>query len=182
MGSVYRASDGAGRTVAVKLLPRSQMTATSVLRFEREAELLGRQRHPGIVTVHTWGVTSDACYLVCELVQGRHLDEAARGRPLDEQVDLLEQAAQALGALHSQGIVHRDLKPANLLVADDGRVKVIDFGISKAADLDSLTRSGQFLGTPLYTPPERWTGSPDADAPTSDVWALAAVAYEVLAG
>src|SRR5688572_11058085 len=111
------------------------MTAAAVLRFEREAELLARLRHPGVVTVHTWGVTTHACHLVCELVEGRHIDEALRGLPLDAQLDVLEQAARAVGALHAAGIVHRDVKPANLLVDAASALRVIDLGVATASDV-----------------------------------------------
>ncbi|MCW8140684.1 MAG: serine/threonine protein kinase, partial [Planctomycetota bacterium] len=182
MGSVHRAVDGAGRVVALKLLPRGEVTAASLARFAREGELLARCRHPGVVAVHAWGVTDQACYMACELVEGRHLDAAAAGLPLAQQLDLLEAAARAVAAAHALGVVHRDLKPANLLVDGAGQVKVIDFGVATAPGVERLTQTGQFVGTPRYAPPERWVGGEDLDAPTGDVWALAAIAYEVLAG
>ena len=182
MGSVYRAVDEAGRAVAVKVLLRERMTPAGLARFEREAQLLARHRHPNVVTAHAWGVTDRACWLACELVEGVQIDVAGRALPLSGRLDLIEQAARAVGALHAQGVVHRDLKPSNLLVDGAGQVKLIDFGVSTAQGLERLTTTGQFVGTPLYAPPERITGGAGADLPAGDVWALAAIAYEVLTG
>lgn len=182
MGSVYRAMDEAGRAVAVKVLLRERMSPGGLARFEREAQLLARHRHPNVVTAHAWGMTEQACWLVCELVEGVQIDVAARTLALEARLDLLEQAARAVGDLHGQGVVHRDLKPSNLLVDARGQVKLIDFGVSTAEGLDRLTRTGQFVGTPLYAAPERIAGGAGADRPAGDVWSLGAIAYEVLTG
>ena len=182
MGSVYRALDPAGRPVALKLLSCVDMTLGRVARFEREAELLARLRDPSVVTVHAWGSTGVMCWLACELVEGRHADVAARQLDLAGRVALIERLARAVGAAHAAGIVHRDLKPQNLLVDARGAVKVIDFGVATAGDVDRLTRTGQFLGTPQYAPPERLFGGQDPDAATGDVWSLGALAYELLGG
>lgn len=184
-GAVYEATDAAGRPVAVKVLAR-EVSTVALVRFEREAELLARLRHPGILAVHAWGPPADGApaYLVCERIEGaRTIDEAAAGLDLDARLDLVDQAARGVGAAHAAGVVHRDLKPQNLLVDGAGRVKVIDFGVSIGEGTLRITGTGHFVGTPLFAPPERWFVEPGvADAPSGDVWALAAVAYLLVAG
>lgn len=182
MGQVWQATEEAtGREVAVKLLAGGGATPTGLLRSQREAELLARLRHPGIVTAHAWGQDAQGSWLVCELIQGRHLDEAARELDLDGRLDLIVQAAEAVGAAHAEGLVHRDLKPSNLLVDPQGRVRVIDFGLALGPDVNRLTAEGTFVGTPGYAPPERLFQG-EQEAPQSDVWSLAAVAFQLLTG
>jgi serine/threonine-protein kinase len=118
-----------------------------------------------------------------EYVDGRPLSAVLRpGQPMAPAAAarLVAATGDALGAAHAQGIVHRDVKPANILVTDDRRVKITDFGIARAADAVALTRTGEVLGTPQYISPEQAEGRPAT--PASDVYALGAVAYECLAG
>ncbi len=118
-----------------------------------------------------------------ELVEGQPLSDLLRpGAPLDPEVarDLMAQAADALGAAHARGIVHRDVKPANLIVTPDRRIKVTDFGIARAAEGVALTQTGQVMGTPAYISPEQAEGGTATAA--SDVYSLAAVAFECLVG
>ena len=182
MGAVYRARDPQGRAVAVKVLLEARLAPSGVARFAREVELLSRLSHPHVVTAHAWGRTGHVVWLACELVEGQLIDAAARGRPLEARLELIVQAARGVAALHASGIVHRDLKPGNLLVSAAGQVKLIDLGVSTGEGVAPLTRTGQFLGTPLYAPPERLRGTAAADLPTGDVWSLGAIAYELLSG
>src|SRR5215472_14831315 len=138
MGEVYRARDTKlGRDVALKVLPDSLAHDLDRLaRFEREAHLLATLNHPNIA--HIYGVedSTGVPALVMELVDGSTLaDRIAKGPlPLDEALPIAKQIAEALEAAHEQGIIHRDLKPANIKVRADGTVKVLDFGLAKAAD------------------------------------------------
>ncbi len=179
MGSVYRAEDSTGRSVAVKVLSGLESSPSARARFEREAQLLARFRHPSILTIHSYGASGATPYMVCELVEGEHFDVAAEKLSIEGKLGLIEQLVEAIAAAHEAGICHRDLKPANVLVSGD-RVKVIDFGISTAEDSLRLTQTGGFTGTPLYAAPERIVGS--ASRERGDVWSLGAMAYEVLAG
>ena len=181
MGTVYRALDERlGRKVAVKILAerlRSDHAFTE--RFVREARYLARVAHPNLVTIYD---ASEAC-LVMELVEGttlaRHL--AARGRlPWEEARRLLDSILAAVAAIHAAGLVHRDLKPGNVLMDLEGRPKVMDFGLAKDASEAALTQAGMILGTPEYMSPEQAKG--DAVGPATDVYALGAMAYEMLAG
>ncbi|HET7325764.1 MAG TPA: protein kinase, partial [Nocardioidaceae bacterium] len=193
MGEVWRARDTMlGREVAVKkLLPSYADDQDFHVRFLTEARNAAGLLHPGIAAVFDYGegLAPDSGdghpvpYLVMEYVEGRPLSALLRERsPLDPDAaaDLIGQAAAALGVAHAQGLVHRDVKPANLLVTPDGRVKVTDFGIARAADAAPLTRTGQLVGTPHYLSPEQAEGG--SATPASDVYALGVVLFECLAG
>ena len=196
MGEVYRARDGRlEREVAVKVLPAGLMDLDRVRRFEREARAAGTLNHPNVLTVHDVGTHEGAPYLVTELLSGRTLRDRLRpGRlPLRKAVEIAIQLAHGLSAAHEKGIVHRDLKPANVFLTEDGRAKILDFGLAHmvepmAMGLDGetnraparLTGEGTLLGTIAYMSPEQVRQS-DVDA-RSDVFALGAVLYEMLAG
>ncbi len=193
MGEVWRATDTVlDRQVAVKLLKQEHADdAVFRARFETEAQHAAGLHHPGIAQVYDFG-SGDAVegggdghapYLVMELVDGRPLSALLRpGEPMEPAAaaDLVAAVGDALGVAHARGIVHRDVKPANLIVTDDRRVKVTDFGIARAVDAAALTRTGEVLGTPQYLSPEQAEGKPAT--PASDVYSLAAVAFECLAG
>lgn len=208
MGEVYRARDTTlDRDVALKILPPALAGDPERLaRFEREAKTLASLNHPHIA--HVYGLTplsvSDATArgLVMELVEGEDLsDRIARGAiPLDEALPMARQIAQALEAAHAAGVVHRDLKPANIKLGTDAegmRVKVLDFGLAKAAaaarsgssdgavnsptiTTPAITAAGVVLGTAAYMSPEQAKGR--AVDRRADVWAFGAVLYEMLAG
>ena len=206
MGEVYEARDTRlNRSVAIKVLPPSVASSPDRLaRFRREAQVLASLSHPNIAVVHGFEELVDTHALVMELVPGQTLEEqiAARrgkGLPPDEALPIARQIAAALEAAHEQGIVHRDLKPANVKVADDGAVKVLDFGLAKAIQGDrsdqgrqapgasahtmtspNLTGIGVILGTAGYMSPEQARGKP-VDRRT-DIWSLGAMLFEALAG
>jgi eukaryotic-like serine/threonine-protein kinase len=192
MGEVWKALDSVlDREVALKVLkPEYADDPMFRSRFEAEARHAAALHHPNIASVFDFGEMpprdgSDTPrpYLVMELVPGQPLSALLRGgEPLPPQTaaDLVAQAADAIGAAHAIGIVHRDVKPANLLVTPEGRVKITDFGIARAADGVALTQTGQVIGTPHYLSPEQAEGLPAT--PASDIYALGIVLYECLAG
>lgn len=189
-GVVYRARErSTGRVVAVKLLRDDGRRANSLplrVRLRREASLLGRVKHPGVVNVLDAASERELPYLVTEFVNGVSLEVLLRERgplPPAEIVCLVVQAARALHAAHQQGVVHRDVKPANLLVASDGTLKITDFGVAGETGIEAWedVEVDQYLwGTPAYLPPERLRGSP-LDG-RSDLYSLAVVLYLGLSG
>jgi serine/threonine-protein kinase len=192
MGEVWEAADTRlDRRVAVKVLkPELCGDAEFLHRFRTEARTTASLNHPGIAAVHDYGETAgvvdgpkDTAYLVMELVEGEPLAAIlARERRInaDRTLDILEQAGNALQAAHERGYVHRDVKPGNILITPTGQVKLTDFGIAKAADAAPVTRSGMVMGTAHYIAPEQALGH-EAE-PASDVYSLAVVGYECLAG
>jgi len=176
MGTVYRAVDGAGDAVALKLLHTDIGTdAVARARLRREVKALQKLRHPGVAAILDAEADSTEAFLVTELVQGDNLEEHVRDRgPMDaaDLLDLAEGLLDTLEAVHGAGVVHRDLKPSNVLVTDDGPV-LIDFGIAQAADDSGLTSAGLVLGTPGYLAPELLDGHEPSAA--SDFWGWAAV-------
>ena len=192
MGEVWSARDTVlDRPVAVKVLKAEYADdALFRTRFETEARNAAALHHPGIAAVFDYGQgapgdgsSTHRPYLVMELVDGQPLSALLRpGAPLDPAAtqELLAQAADALGVAHAAGIVHRDVKPANLLVTPDRRIKVTDFGIARAAEGMALTQTGEVMGTPAYISPEQAEGTSATAA--SDVYSLAVVAFECLAG
>lgn len=190
MGEVWCAEDGVlGRQVAVKiLLPALLDDATFMERFRREARLLASINHPGIVEVHDYGESeagagSPVAYIVMELITGRPLDEAlaeSGPMPAERALGIVAQALDALHAAHKRGIVHRDIKPSNLMLRDDGRVAVTDFGIASAMAGTRITSTAAVLGTALYVAPERAEGA--ASDPASDLYSMGVLCYEMLVG
>lgn len=181
-GAVYRAFDPElGREVALKLL--HEVDELKGKRFTREAEVTANLAHPGILKVHTFGVLGKVPFLVYELVEGAQtFDEACEGLDERGRVELVRQAAAAIGFAHDQGVVHRDLKPTNLLVDAAGRLRVADFGVATGQDLERLTVTGVWVGTPLYMAPEQLYCERERFGPHTDVWALGAMLYEALTG
>jgi hypothetical protein len=152
-------------------------------RFMAEARAAAGLSHPGIVVVHDVGrdEATGTLYIAFEYLEGRTLDEAARGRalPPDEALRIGARVAEALHHAHQRGIVHRDVKPANVMLLASGQPKLMDFGIAKVP-ASQLTATGEFFGTPTYMSPEQVAGEP-LDA-RSDVFSLGAVVYRLLTG
>jgi len=193
MGEVYRATDTKlGRDVALKVLPTEMAHDSERLaRFRREAKALAQLDHPNIVTIYTVEECDGVHFLTMQLVEGQPLDRLipAGGLPLEQIVEIASALGDALAAAHDKGIVHRDLKPANVMVSNEGRVKVLDFGLAKdvrganlgAATLtSSQTQVGVVMGTPAYMSPEQASGRP-LDHRT-DIFSLGVVLHEMATG
>ncbi len=185
MGIVYRARDPKlKRVVALKVLIAGEdATQEQVVRFFREAESAARLRHPNIVPIHELDVHEGKHYFTMDYVEGTPLDGVIESGQLDARraVEIIEAVARGVHYAHEEGIVHRDLKPSNIIISQDGRPMVMDFGLAKEVESDlKLTRSGYALGTPAYMPPEQAEARlEDIDA-RSDVYSLGAVLYEML--
>jgi TolB-like protein len=192
MGEVYRAHDPRlGRDVALKILPHDMASDRQRLeRFMREAQAVAALNHPHIVTIYSTEEAGGTRFLTMELVEGRTLDQivSAAGLALGPFLQIAVALADALGAAHQKSITHRDLKPANVMVTDDGRVKVLDFGLAKIAPPDAvvdetrlgLTGEGSIVGTMPYMSPEQIEGK--ALDHRTDIFSLGAILYEMAAG
>ncbi|PYX49500.1 MAG: hypothetical protein DMG79_08555, partial [Acidobacteria bacterium] len=194
MGEVYRATDTKlGRDVALKVLPAEMAHDPERLsRFRREAKALAQLDHPNIVTIYSVEESEGVHFLTMQLVEGLPLDRLIpeRGLSVEQIVDIAGSLADALASAHEKGIVHRDLKPANVMVSNDGRVKVLDFGLAKdirganPADAtmtsDSHTQIGVVMGTPAYMSPEQTSGRP-LDHRT-DIFSMGVVLHEMATG
>jgi Tol biopolymer transport system component len=196
MGEVYRARDGVlKREVAIKVLPDFWSRDPERLRrFELEAQATAALNHPNIISIFHVGKHDGSLYIVTELLQGETLRVRLRKGPmrLREALDFGVELVSGLAAAHNAGIVHRDLKPENIFITQDGRIKILDFGLArlnptKAAKPDDLTASylkestpGQVLGTVGYMSPEQVRGQV-ADV-RSDIFAIGVILYESLAG
>ena len=201
MGEVWRARDTKlGRDVAIKILPPAfTQDVDRLARFEREARLLAQLNHPNIAAIYGLEEQEGSRGLVMELVEGETIaDRLSRGTmTTEEALAVFRQIAEALEAAHAQGIVHRDLKPQNVKLRRDGTVKVLDFGLAKAAEPGTIsgpsdptfsptlttpgaTAAGVILGTAAYMSPEQARGR--AVDKRSDIWAFGVVLFEALTG
>ncbi|GDY13082.1 hypothetical protein LBMAG53_19600 [Planctomycetota bacterium] len=195
MGTVYRGevvgpcNVPLGREVAIKVLRR--VDAEERRRFKREVAYLQVLRHPGIVRVLDHGEHHGRPYLVMPLVEGRMLDDLVdesrkNGRiGIDQRkaAEVILQALEALHVAHLAGILHRDLKPGNIIIANDGAVKLLDFGLAMSLDRESgLTRSNAVVGTPAYMSPEQAQGTRADLSRRSDIYAIGTCLYELLTG
>ena len=176
-GRVVQARGPDGSRVAIKLA-----LGEAQARLRREAELASRLDHPGVVRLLDAGeLTRWGPFVVYELIDGaRTLDAAWAGLGFAARLELVVQVADAVAHAHARGVLHRDLKPDNVLVDAASRVRVIDFGVGAAGDLDRLTRTGAMVGTPRYMSPEQLFGERDRQGPASDVWALGVLLHEAL--
>jgi eukaryotic-like serine/threonine-protein kinase len=171
------------RAIAVKILHQHLAAdETFVTRFRHEAIAVARLSHPSIVNVYDTCSDDGIEAIVMELVRGQTLRQRLDDGPVDPWVaaNIAAQVASALAVAHAAGLVHRDIKPANILLSEDGRVKVGDFGIAKAAESADLTQEGSFLGTAKYLAPEQVEAKP-VDGRT-DLYSLGVVLYEMLCG
>jgi serine/threonine protein kinase len=201
VGQVYLAIDTQlDRAVALKFLAVEAHASTRE-RFRLEARAVARLQHPNVVTLYRVGEVAGRPFLVSAFVRGRNLSHLAKPTPWRDALDIGLQLARGVAAAHRAGVLHRDIKPANVIVAEDGAVTVLDFGLAKlmesggqhlphvsidetvSAALDispSLTATGALLGTPLYMAPEAWRAEPSTAQ--MDVYSLGAVLYELCVG
>lgn len=191
MGIVFEAYQASlDRRVALKVLPRQMMTPEQKSRFFEEASIVAKLHHSNIVPVFTVGEEDGVCYYAMEKLSGTALDHFVRSEQEDEKpdhptlaikliVEIGVRIAEALHYAHSNGVIHRDVKPANLILGDDGRVWLTDFGLATRVD-DQLDSSASISGTLRFVAPERFDGA--EDHPTGDVYSLAITMIELLTG
>jgi serine/threonine-protein kinase len=187
MGVVYRARQlSLGRVVAVKMLLRGPWaSASDHARFRAEAESAARLDHPNIVPVYEVGEHGGHAFFSMKLVDGQTLAERLQAGPLPprEAARILAAVCRAIDFAHQRGVLHRDLKPSNIVIDDQGRPHVMDFGLAKqVADATSLTRSGAVLGTPAYMAPEQAAGNRGEVGVASDVYSLGTILYHMITG
>ncbi len=185
MGRVYKALDSNARPVAIKLLsPKWAASPDALLRFKQEGFIASQINHPHCVFVHRVDEEQGIPYIAMELMSGRTLKDivAERGAlPYREAIELILQCIEGLIETHSKGMIHRDIKPANCYLDEQGNVKIGDFGLARSLVDDSeLTRTGAFLGTPLFASPKQVLGQPIDER--SDIYSLSATLYYLLAG
>src|SRR5215471_13936969 len=195
MGEVYRARDPRlNRIVAIKVLP--QLLASDIerrRRFEQEAQSIAALNHPNIVTIHSVEEANGVLFLTMECIEGKPLSDliGTDGLPLERLLEVATPLADAVAFAHQRGITHRDLKPANVMVTNDGRVKVLDFGLAKLVEAPVAvnvtqvptrveTGEGRILGTVAYMSPEQAEGK--SVDPRSDVFSLGVMLYEMATG
>jgi WD40 repeat protein/tRNA A-37 threonylcarbamoyl transferase component Bud32 len=187
MGVVYKARQvKANRVVALKMiLARAHASLENKVRFQIEAEAIASLQHPHIVQLHDVGEHDGLPFFSLEFCDGGSLDGRLKTATMGarEAAHLVEKLARAMHYAHLRGVVHRDLKPSNVLLGADGTPKITDFGLAKHLDSASdLSRTGAVMGTPSYMSPEQAAGKVRDTGPASDVYALGAILYELLAG
>ncbi|MFJ3665521.1 protein kinase [Streptomyces sp. NPDC090106] len=189
MGVVWRASDHLlGRRVAVKELPLDDTLSTAEARrvrdhVLREARAVAQLRHPHVIVVHDVVEDGERPFLVMELIEGGSLADRIAGHGPVDAVEAARIGVALLGALraaHAAGVLHRDIKPANVLIAEDGRVVLTDFGVAQVSGATTLTGPDSFVGSPEYTAPERMAGL--RGGPESDLWSLGALLCTAVSG
>ena len=184
MARVHRGYDRQlRRPVAIKVLaPPYDRDRAFVERFRREARSAAGLSHPNVVAVFDSGSYHGTHFIVTELVEGETLADRLRRGPMppEEAVAVAVDVCRALEAAHARGLIHRDVKPGNVMLLPDGRVKVVDFGIARAAGSDTLTGTGVVLGSTAYLAPEQASGQPVDER--ADLYALGCVLYEMVTG
>ena len=187
MGSVYRGFDPAiSRAVAIKAISKGMVGEEDLKhimqRFRHEAQAVGRLVHPRIVQIYDFGEDENVAYIVMELVNGKTLAQHLQQElvyEMREVAEIIHQLLDGLGHAHAAGVIHRDVKPSNILINNDGRIKISDFGIARI-ESSQLTQVGDVLGTPHYMAPEQFMG---ADIGLqADLYSVGVIAYELLAG
>jgi serine/threonine-protein kinase len=182
-GRVARAHDPMiGRLVAIKLFAKELAQGAARQRFLQEARVVGQLSHPSIMTLHDMGIDepTQTPYLVMEYLEGLPLDRMLEkgSLPFPKACAWVAEIACALGVAHRKGVIHGDVKPANVLITNDGRVKLMDFGMARLASHD--TGASPLLGTPAYWCPEQILGKPQDSR--SDLFSLGVVLYEMVTG
>jgi serine/threonine protein kinase len=182
MGVVYKAKDPVlNRTVAVKVMSEGLAQDASLReRFLREAQAAGSLQHPNLVTIYDFGETDGHLFIAMEFIEGADLEtllEQKAPMPLTAKLDLMIDVLNGLSFAHRRGIIHRDIKPANIRIDQEGRARIMDFGVARMAT-SNLTGTGTMMGTPNYMAPEQITG--EALTPAVDLWSVGAVLYELL--
>jgi serine/threonine protein kinase len=182
MAIVYKAiQESVGRTVAIKVLAPNHADETFTDRFLREAQIISNLTHPNIITVFDAGVIKSHHYMSMEYIPGKTLRDARDDLSRKQKVDILKQIAMALDYAGKKGYIHRDIKPENIMLHEDGRAVLMDFGIARADDtVNSLTLTGKAIGTPYYMSPEQTKGV-KVD-PRSDIYSLGVVLFQALTG
>ncbi|MFM9971270.1 MAG: protein kinase domain-containing protein [Burkholderiales bacterium] len=187
MGVVYKGFDRAiARNVAIKAINKASVDAQELKyileRFRVEAQAVGRLVHPRIVQIYDYGEDEKTAYIVMELINGKtlrqHLAQEA-SYEIREIGAIVNQILDGIGHAHAEGVIHRDIKPGNIMINNDGRIKISDFGIARI-DSSNLTQVGEILGTPYYMAPEQFIGAA-VDRP-ADLYSIAVIAYELLTG
>jgi eukaryotic-like serine/threonine-protein kinase len=187
MGVVYKGFDPhIKRTVALKTIRKDMVdddqAAMLLARFKNEAEAAGRLTHPGIVAVYDADTLGDIVYIAMEYVKGNSLREYFnRGTPFEgrDAISVMTQLLDALHYAHEQGVYHRDIKPANIIVMDNGKLKIADFGIARV-DSSQLTQTGAVMGTPGYMAPEQYSG--ESVDWRVDIFSAGVIMYQLLTG
>jgi len=185
MGAVYKGVDTMlDREVAIKALKPELASQTSIVeRFRSEAITLAKLNHPNIAALYTMFRQGEELYMVLEFVRGDTLDTIIQKRgalPAEEAIPVFCQVLDGIDHAHELGIVHRDIKPANIMLTENGKLKVLDFGIARLLGSARMTRAGNIIGTLEYMAPEQVKGQ-ETDA-RSDIYALGMMLYEVLTG
>ncbi|MCS7313706.1 MAG: serine/threonine-protein kinase, partial [Acidobacteria bacterium] len=184
MGRVYLAHDPViGRDVAIKIIyPQLATDPELTRRFLHEARSAGRLHHPNIVIIYECSEEKGVPYIVMEYLEGRDLNSvisAQEPMALDQKLDIIRQACDALAYAHQQSVVHRDIKPSNIFILKNSFVKIIDFGLAKAG-MTQMTQVGKVVGTPYYIAPERLLGPQEAPDARSDLFSLGVTMYELI--
>ncbi len=187
MGVVYRAfQPSLNRIVAIKVLLAGRFTdEESKQRFLKEAEIISLLQHPNIVTIYEVGTAQNLHYFTMEYVQGSNLATLIRQCPIrmDRVVRYIQTVAAAIHYINNKGVVHRDLKPSNILIDQSDQPHITDFGLARRFEgKDTITRTGQILGSPNYLPPERVSSAFGRGGVGMDVYGLGAVLYHCLTG
>src|SRR5918911_1757071 len=184
MGAVYRAVDPVlERPVAIKVMTDALARAPELHdRFLREAQAAGSLQHPNVITIYDFGEVDGHPFIAMELIEGADLETiVARHEPLtlEAKLDIAIDVLAGLDYAHKRGVVHRDIKPANIRITEEGRAKLMDFGIAHLSS-SNMTKTGMMMGTPNYMAPEQVTG--EKTSPATDIFAFGAVLFELLTG